>query len=162
MRAGKVIWRNEEDIAKNDPRREGYVEVPEATPSREGWHWFADPSAICCRPLRSGNICRLDVGHPGRCTSVTHSCDCCDRVRRGPEPWVVNDEVGICFMCYQTNWQDREWKKKRKPAPYPHHGADWHEIRPDLATDRCETCGEALDLPTKRTIWRRDERERTR
>jgi hypothetical protein len=81
---------------------DGYVQVGE---DEHGWVWFGHPDRMCLKPLRTG-LCRMDLNHRGRCSTVVFWCDSCDQSRRGEpdqKPRDVNGDVLVVFCFFCTN-----------------------------------------------------------
>ena len=68
---------------------------------------FDEPGRTCARAMRDGR-CQMDPGHRGRCSTVTFTCDNCDKTRRGQpvayarNPWDGVAEAQFCFMCVKV------------------------------------------------------------
>jgi len=65
---------------------------------------LADPKTTCLKPLERCHPCMMDLGHSGRCSSVTFYCDSCGLRRRGQPYRTAYDPDGVpdahfCFMC---------------------------------------------------------------
>lgn len=80
---------------------------------------------LCERKLRGGDLCHMDKGHRGRCSSVTFECETCGKIRRGRPhatevvrlgDGTVDDVFEFCFMCAVVEPETFGWGDIDIPA----------------------------------------------